>query len=94
MIGTQLPPSPTLHPSAGQGPPVTAAWLGVVFPLHRVLVLPRCVAICSQWPGDICWNADVCCQAKQMQEDLPEWGRRDRVGGRASWGADSNNGSI
>lgn len=56
------------------------------FPFAQGSCFAWCVAICRQWPGDICWNADVCCQAKQRQEDLPKRGGRARVGSRAYWG--------
>lgn len=69
-----------------KGSCLTGTWPGIVCPLRRLLVLPS-VSQSSPWPGDICRNAGVGCQAKQMQEDLPvvgEVGReenRDRVGG-------------
>lgn len=49
----------------------------IAFPFEQVY-FAEYVAIFPQWPGGMWWNAGVCCQAKQMQEDLPGgWGWRN-----------------
>lgn len=52
------------HPaSAGQGPPVTGTPLRVVFPLHRVLVLPDVLQ--SAVRGQVTSVGMLVCVAKQ-----------------------------
>lgn len=49
--------------STGQGPPVTGTSLGVVFPLHRVLVLPNVLQ--SAASGQVTSVGMLMCVAKQ-----------------------------
>lgn len=69
--------------STGQGPPVTGTSLGVVFPLHRVLVLPSVLQ--SAVSGQVTSVGMLMCVAKQNRcRKICQ--SRDRVGGRACWG--------
>lgn len=58
--------------------------LQIAFLFEQVSYFAWYVTIFSQWPGGICWNAGVCCQGKQMQEDFPEvgWRRGGKLGGK------------
>lgn len=55
--------------------------------MNRLLVLPS-MSQSSPWPGDICWNAGVGCQAKQMQEDPPVVGEERKMG--TEWEVESD----
>lgn len=73
--------------STGQGPPVTGTSLGVVFPLHRVLVLPSVLQ--SAVSGQVTSVGMLMCVAKQNRcrkicqsgEEGTEW-EVGPVGGR------------
>lgn len=78
----------TPHPSSvGQGSPVTQTSLGVVFPLHRVLVLPGVLQ--SAGSGQVTSVGMLMCAAKQNRcrkicqngDEGTEWAV-ERIGGR------------